>query len=68
MEFQRELYFSQTEACRTYKISVRKFKKIIKENGLNVIEDEFISHTIGGKPFEVKTIFVKKIDFIRAYI
>jgi hypothetical protein len=69
MDFQRELYFSQSEVCKLYKISAKKFKKIITDNNLPVIENEITLHTSPeGKPYQVKSIYVKKIDFIKSNI
>lgn len=67
--FQRDFYFSQTEACKKYKVSTAKFKQIIKDNNLDVVENEITLHTVPeGKPYKVKSIYVKKIDFIKVNI
>lgn len=58
----RSKYYSQTEACKLFKITPKRFKKVIA--GLDVVGTEIILHTAPeGKPFNVKPIYVLKSDF-----
>ncbi|RZJ82586.1 MAG: hypothetical protein EOO47_00110 [Flavobacterium sp.] len=64
--FKREDYYSQTEACKRFKISQKVFQKIIDDYQLDVIEKEITLHTAPeGLPYNVVTKYVYKLDFIR---
>jgi len=65
MDFQREYYFSQTEACKLYKVSPKKFKKIISDNNILTVNNHVKMHSIEGKEYEITTIYVLKKDFIK---
>lgn len=58
----RSDYYSQTEACKLFKITPKRFKELIK--GLELTGDEITLHTTPeGKPYNVKPIYVLKSDF-----
>lgn len=57
MEFPRELYYSQTEACKKFKISVKQFKQMLIDHSITVV-----SHRVDLGGFEVDTIYVLKED------
>lgn len=66
MEFKRECYFSQTEACKLYKLSPKKFKKLIE--GHETVNVPITLHGLDGSPYEVTTIYIKKLTFIKIMI
>lgn len=69
MDFKRELYFSQMEACKNYNISRATFRKICKRNNIEIIENEITyQDSPDNKAYVVTTVYVKKIDFIKANI
>ena len=62
----RDQYLSQTEACRMYHLSPKKFKKLIE--GVETINNPVTMYTQEGIPYEITTIYVRKIDFIKIMI
>ncbi len=63
MEFNRELYYNQTEACRFLKINVKRFKQLLIENNIPVLERKITLHTAHeGLPYEVIAKYVLKED------
>lgn len=65
--FARDQHYSQTEACKRFSISIKTFQKIVEQYEVEVTEKEITLHTSPeGLPYEVKTKYVYKIDFIRA--
>jgi hypothetical protein len=63
---ERELYFSQTEACKFFHISIKRFKQVITDNNLTVVNRKITLHTESGEPYEVTTIYVLQIEFTKA--
>lgn len=59
--FNRSDYFSQTEACRLYKLTLKKFKKLIE--GIETVNNTVTMYSPDGKPYEITTIYVLKKDF-----
>lgn len=58
----RSKYYSQTEACKRFKKSPKRFKELIE--GLELVGNEITLHTAPeGEPFKVKPIYVLKTDF-----
>jgi len=55
--FQRDLYYSQTDVIRKYKISVKKYKELIKEKGFNIhsVHIDYITYSMD-------TIYILKSD------
>ncbi|ATP57584.1 hypothetical protein CPT03_14435 [Pedobacter ginsengisoli] len=51
------LYYTQTEACSILRISLKKFKSIVKNNRLPVYRSDETSNT-----------YVKKTDFLNAIL
>jgi hypothetical protein len=52
-----DLYYTQTEACSVLRISLKKFKSIVKNNKLPVY-----------KSSETANAYVKKRDFLNAML
>lgn len=64
--FDRNAHYSQTEACKKFKISAKAFNQIIEDYNLDVTENPITLHTCPeGKPYTVTAKYVNKIDFIR---
>lgn len=58
----RSNFYSQTEACKTFKITSKRFKELIKN--LNVLTNPITLRTTAeGKAFNVNAIYVLKSDF-----
>jgi hypothetical protein len=64
--FNRSEFFSQTEACRLYKISPKKFKRLIE--GIQEVNNTVTIHSHDGKPYEITTIYIKKINLYKIMI
>lgn len=61
----RSNFYSQTEACKLFKITPKRFKELIE--GLDVVGKEITLHTTPeGKPFNLRPIYVLKSDFDKA--
>jgi len=52
-----DLYYTQTEACSVLRISLKKFKSIVKNNKLPVYRSS-----------ETENTYVKKRDFLNAML
>ncbi|MGA9649474.1 hypothetical protein [Pedobacter sp.] len=66
--FTREDYYSQTEACKIFKIRPEKFKELIKAFELDVVKNSITLFTpIEAMPYNVGAIYVKKTDFEIAF-
>lgn len=60
----RSDYYSQTEACKLFKITPKRFKELV--DGLDVKGKEITLHTSPeGQPFNLKPIYVLKSDFYK---
>ena len=66
--FTREDYYSQTQACKIFKLKPVKFKELIKAFELDVVNNSITLFTpIEALPFNVGAIYVKKSDFEIAF-
>jgi hypothetical protein len=62
--FNREEYYSQTEAIKLFKANVKRFKQFLIESGISVAEKEITLHTSPeGVPYKVITKYVLKSEF-----
>lgn len=52
-----DLYYTQTEACGVLRISLKKFKSIVKNNKLPIYSSS-----------ETANVYVKKRDFLNAML
>jgi|GEM_PF-2184675 hypothetical protein len=53
----KDLYYTQTEACSVLRISLKKFKSIVKNNKLLIYRSS-----------ETSNSYVKKRDFLNAML
>ena len=66
--FPRSEYYSQKEAIKKFRITINEFQTIIESYNLDVVEKNITLHTeIEGLPYQVKTKYVNKIEFIGAF-
>jgi len=62
-DFIRYQYYSQTEACKLFKISPKKFKNLIE--GYDTINNTVTLHGLEGKPYTITTIYINKLIFYK---
>lgn len=55
--FNREAYLSQTEIVKNYKVSVKKFKELLKEHNIPVV-----SNKADLGLYSVNTVYILKED------
>ena len=66
--FNREDYYSQTQACKVFKLNPSKFKELINAFELDVVTNTITLFTeIEALPYNVGAIYVKKSDFEIAF-
>lgn len=66
MNFNRDLYYSQSEACKEFKLSIKRFKQLLIENDIPVIERKITLHTSPeGLPYHVISNYVGKADLMK---
>lgn len=64
VEFKRDQYYTQTEACKKFKITPKVFKKILGLHSVNTITNDITLYTSPeGLAYPVTAIYVLKKDF-----
>lgn len=64
---QRNLYYSQSELQRIFKLSVKRIKSIIEENKIPVVENEITMPYVGGDgSYKFTTKYVLITDWNKA--
>lgn len=62
--FNRDLYYSQSEACKLFKLSPKKFKQLVAEYNIPLISIPMELHSeINGTSYNVTAKYVLKTEF-----
>jgi len=66
-EFNRSLYYSQSEICKQFKVSPKKLKMLIEDNNIPVVNRPVEIGYDRGNNFNVTAKYILKTDWDKIF-